>query len=98
MGFVGKRTRVHTILLEVNAYQVSHRLKKCMCFDEAGPRNQHQGRQGNAKNAMLAAVLPFSTQYRLGHPEFFLFFLSNNIFIGSKYPKINKLKFEKKLH
>ena len=34
-------------------------------------------------------VLPFQPKYRLGHPENYLFLLSENIFIGSEHPKIS---------
>ena len=34
------------------------------------------------------AVSPFQPKHRLGHPENYLFLLSKNTFIGSKYPKM----------
>ena len=40
-------------------------------------------------------VLPFKPKYCLGHPENYLFFLSKNMFIGSKYPKNKLFNFEK---
>ena len=45
----------------------------------------------------LHSVLPFKPEYRLGHPENYLFLLSKNIFTGSKYPKKIIIKFWKKL-
>ena len=46
-------------------------------------------------NTMKPAVLPFQPKYRVGHPENYLFLLSNKLFIGSKYQKNKLLKFEK---
>ena len=35
----------------------------------------------------------FQPRYRLGHPDTYLFLLSNELFIGSKYPNINAIQF-----
>ena len=43
----------------------------------------------------FSAVLPFLPNYRLAHPENYLFLLSKKIFSGSKYPKIILFNFEK---
>ena len=42
-------------------------------------------------------VLPCLPKYCLGHPENYLFLLSKNVFIGSKYPKNKLINFERKL-
>ena len=38
---------------------------------------------------VLSPVLPFQPKYRLRHPGNYSFLLSENMFIGSKYSKIN---------
>ena len=41
------------------------------------------------------SVLPFLPNYRLAHPDNYLFLLSKKIFSGSKYPKHILFNFEK---
>ena len=48
-----------------------------------------------AEVSIRSPVLPFWPNYRLGHPENYLFSLSKKIFSGSKYPKIKLFNFEK---
>ena len=43
-------------------------------------------------------VMCFKPKYRLGHPENYLFLLSQRILLGSKYPKKYFILFWKKLH
>ena len=43
-------------------------------------------------------VLPLWPIYRDSHPENYLFLLSKDICIGSKYPKTKHINFERKLH
>ena len=44
-------------------------------------------------------MLPFCPKYRLGHPEKYLFLLSEYTFTGSKYPeKKNEKKNEKNIY
>ena len=50
---------------------------------------------GLHKTTAPAAVLPFHPNYRLAHPENYLFLLSKKIFSGSKYPKNILFTFEK---
>ena len=38
------------------------------------------------KLSLEQSVLP---KYRLGHPNFYFYLLSTNIFVGSKYPRIS---------
>ena len=60
----------------------------------------HTLKNGSSKVHLACSLTSYqcfflSRNYRLGHPENYLFLLSKNLFTGSKYPKNKLINFEK---
>ena len=55
----------------------------------------HSDKHFNKIAMLWLSVLPFQPKYRLGHPQKYLLLLLKKLFVGSTYPKIKYLNFEK---